>query len=219
MSIKYQMWLTYNAEKEKIQLPVLPETFKTNNGSSNDSMDITGLGEIIIMQSRPALQFSFSSFFPAARFPGVQVSSLTKPLELVQKINSWKASKKPVHFIATACGVDLYCSIEKFNYSEEGGDPGTYQYDITLKEYREITVRQVKVDIPSKEATVEKEEARVDNSVQPKTYTVKSGDCLWNIAKQFYGSGSDYTKIYNANKGTIGGNPNLIYPGQVLTLP
>ena len=219
MSTKYQMWLTYNAEKEKIQLPVLPETFKTNNGSSNDSTDITGLGEIIIMQSRPALEFSFSSFFPAARFPGVQVSSLTKPLELVQKINSWKASKKPVHFIATACGVDLYCSIEKFNYSEEGGDPGTYQYDITLKEYREITVRQVKVDIPSKEATVEKEEARVDNSVQPKTYTVKSGDCLWNIAKQFYGSGSDYTKIYNANKGTIGGNPNLIYPGQVLTLP
>lgn len=219
MSTKYQMWLTYNAEKEKIQLPALPETFKTNNGSSNDSMDITGLGEIIIMQSRPALEFSFSSFFPAARFPGVQVSSLTKPLELVQKINSWKASKKPVHFIATACGVDLYCSIEKFNYSEEGGDPGTYQYDITLKEYREITVRQVKVDIPSKEATVEKEEARVDNSVQPKTYTVKSGDCLWNIAKQFYGSGSDYTKIYNANKGTIGGNPNLIYPGQVLTLP
>ena len=75
------------------------------------------------------------------------------------------------------------------------------------------------MDIPAKEATVEKETARVDNSVQPKTYTVKSGDCLWNIAKQFYGSGSDYTKIYNANKGTIGGNPNLIYPGQVLTLP
>lgn len=26
-------------------------------------------------------------------------------------------------------------------------------------------------------------------------------------------------KIYNANKGVIGGNPNLIYPGQVLTIP
>lgn len=51
-----------------------------------------------------------------------------------------------------------------------------------------------------------------------KTYTVKSGDCLWNIAKQFYGSGAEYTKIYNANKGIIK-NPNLIYPGQVLTIP
>ena len=219
MSIKYRIWLTYNAEKEKIQLPVLPESFQTKNGSSNDSVDISGLGEITIMQSRPALQFSFSSFFPAAKFPGLQVSSITKPLTLIQKINTWKASKKPIHFIATACGVDLYCTIEQFDYSEEGGDPGTYQYSIALKEYREIAVRQVKVDIPSATATVKKDEPRVDNSVQPKTYTVKSGDCLWNIAKKYYGSGADYTKIYNANKGTIGGNPNLIYPGQVLTIP
>lgn len=219
MSIKYQMWLTYNAEKEKIQLPVLPESFQVSNGSKNDSVNVVGLGEIVIMQSRPALQFSWSSFFPATKFPGIQVSSITKPLTLVQKINEWKASKKPVHLIVTACGVDLFATIEDFSYSEEGGDPGTYQYSIKLKEYREITVRQVKVNIPKQTATVKKEEPRVDNTVQPKTYTVKSGDCLWNIAKKYYGSGAQYTKIYNANKGVIGGNPNLIYPGQVLTIP
>ena len=50
------------------------------------------------------------------------------------------------------------------------------------------------------------------------TYTVKAGDCLWNIAKKFYGNGAQYTKIYNANKNIIK-NPNLIYPGQVLTIP
>lgn len=50
-------------------------------------------------------------------------------------------------------------------------------------------------------------------------YIVKKGDCLWNIAKKFYGNGAQYTKIYNANRGVIGGNPNLIYPGQVLTIP
>ena len=27
------------------------------------------------------------------------------------------------------------------------------------------------------------------------------------------------TRIYEANRGIIGGNPNLIYPGQVLTIP
>lgn len=48
--------------------------------------------------------------------------------------------------------------------------------------------------------------------------TVKSGDCLWNIAKKQLGNGADYTKIYNLNKDKIK-NPNLIYPGQVLTLP
>ena len=51
------------------------------------------------------------------------------------------------------------------------------------------------------------------------TYTVVRGDCLWNIAKRFYGNGAKYTVIYDANRGVIGGNPNLIYPGQVLTIP
>lgn len=50
------------------------------------------------------------------------------------------------------------------------------------------------------------------------TYTVVKGDCLWNIAKKFYGSGAKYTLIYNANRGIIK-NPSLIYPGQVLTIP
>lgn len=75
------------------------------------------------------------------------------------------------------------------------------------------------MDIPKAVATVKKEEPRIDNTVQPQTYTVVSGDCLWNIAKKFYGNGSQYTKIYDANRGVIGGNPNLIYPGQVLTIP
>ena len=40
-----------------------------------------------------------------------------------------------------------------------------------------------------------------------------------NIAKKYYGDGSQYTKIYEANKGTIGSNPNLIKPGQKLVIP
>ena len=50
------------------------------------------------------------------------------------------------------------------------------------------------------------------------TYTVKKGDCLWNIAKLFLGDGSRWREIYNLNTDKIV-NPNLIYPGQVLTLP
>lgn len=51
-----------------------------------------------------------------------------------------------------------------------------------------------------------------------RTYTVKKGDSLWKIAKQFYGNGSKYTKIYDANTKKIA-NPNLIYVGQVFLIP
>ena len=51
-----------------------------------------------------------------------------------------------------------------------------------------------------------------------RTYTVKRGDSLWKIAKQFYGNGALYTKIYDANTKKIA-NPSLIYPGQVFVIP
>ena len=71
----------------------------------------------------------------------------------------------------------------------------------------------------TKTATVNNAEQRVDNSTTPDTYTVVYGDCLWNLAKKFYGSGAKYTKIYEANKSLIGPNPNTLYVGWVLTIP
>jgi nucleoid-associated protein YgaU len=47
---------------------------------------------------------------------------------------------------------------------------------------------------------------------------VVRGDNLWNIAHAHYGSGFHHTVIYGANKEQIR-DPDLIYPGQVFTLP
>lgn len=49
-------------------------------------------------------------------------------------------------------------------------------------------------------------------------YTVQTGDTLSEIAKQFYGDGSKYPIIFEANKEVIK-DPNLIYPGQMLRIP
>ncbi len=50
------------------------------------------------------------------------------------------------------------------------------------------------------------------------TYTVQPGDTLWKIAKQFYGDGNAYLKIFEANKGLLK-DPDHIYPGQELVIP
>jgi len=51
-----------------------------------------------------------------------------------------------------------------------------------------------------------------------KTYTVKSGDSLSKIAKQFYGEAGKWKKIHAANADKIP-NPDLIHPGLELTIP
>ncbi len=56
-------------------------------------------------------------------------------------------------------------------------------------------------------------------------YTVKAGDNLWDIAKTHYGLKTNASiqaavnKIYDANRSVIGGNPNIIKPGEHLVLP
>ena len=49
-------------------------------------------------------------------------------------------------------------------------------------------------------------------------YTVKAGDSLSKIAKQVYGDAGKWKKIHEANRDKIP-NPDLIHPGQELTIP
>ena len=51
-----------------------------------------------------------------------------------------------------------------------------------------------------------------------RTYTVVSGDSLSKIAKRFYGDAGQWKKIHAANMDKVP-NPDLIHPGQELTIP
>lgn len=50
------------------------------------------------------------------------------------------------------------------------------------------------------------------------TAVVQPGDSLWRLARSAYGSGTRFTVIYDANRGQIR-NPDVIFPGQVFSLP
>jgi nucleoid-associated protein YgaU len=67
--------------------------------------------------------------------------------------------------------------------------------------------------------------AKVDDAIQTqapapeaKFHTVVKGDTLSAIAKQEYGNANKYPAIFEANKPMLG-DPNKIYPGQVLRIP
>jgi LysM repeat protein len=68
----------------------------------------------------------------------------------------------------------------------------------------------------AEEPAVEEAAASEPEPAAARTYTVESGDTLWAIAEQFYGDGNKYQIIADAS-GIA--NPDLIQPGQVLTIP
>ena len=139
----------------------------------------------------------------------------------------------PQHLVFSgAFSLNIYAVITSYTATEEGGDVGTISYSITLKEYRSVTIKKytkpnTKKKAPAKQTKTKK---RVNNTQKKKTYKIKQGDCLWNIAKRYYGDGKKCTKIYNVNKSVLNKaakkhgysncrNGNLIFPGTTITIP
>lgn len=77
--------------------------------------------------------------------------------------------------------------------------------------------KSLKVNSSNAKKTTQKAvQSSSQSNTSQRKYTVKKGDCLWNIAKMYYGKGYEYTKISKANNI---GSSNLILPGQVLIIP
>lgn len=205
MSTNYKMYLTFNNETEKLRLPVLPEVIEITSGSKNESVDIVGLGEITIFQDQPAMQISFDSYFPT--------ESLS-PQGRIDTLLRWKKAKKPIHLIVTGTMINMFCSIENLAYREKGGDVGTIYYSLALKEYREVKVKSI--TMRGSTGITSGGAQRVDNRVRPNTYTVKSGDYLYKIAKVQCGNASKWKDIASLNDIN---SPYIITPNQSIKLP
>ncbi len=57
-----------------------------------------------------------------------------------------------------------------------------------------------------------------DNVSTIRAVTVQKGDTLWAISRERFGDGVLYVKLFEANRESIR-DPDLIYPGQIFTIP
>lgn len=104
-------------------------------------------------------------------------------------------------------------------------DSNGYSHSATVIKTDFGTTLKVKETKKVSKELVQIEEKKVSSPISSKTktpvrtHTVKKGECcLWGIAKKYYGNGSLYTKIYDANTNEAV-KPDSTYIGQVLVIP
>lgn len=222
----------YDVYMDKCLLPVTPSklTFKINN--KNKTMILIEEGEINIPKKAGLTDIDFECEIPQVKQPyAVYPAGFKGATYFLNYFEELKTSKKPFQFIVCRqspngkkfFNTNIKVTLEDYKITEDAKQGFDLKVKISLKQWRDYGTKTVNITLSNSKAKASVEPTRETvNSPAPaasQTYTVVRGDCLWNIAKRFYGNGSKYTVIYNANKGVIGGNPNLIYPGQVLTIP
>lgn len=112
-------------------------------------------------------------------------------------------------------------TLEDYKVSDDVKEGLDLVVSITMKEARHYGTKIMNFAIVPEQpipAAASPEPERPAARPQVKTHTVKSGDCLWNIAKKQLGDGSRWKEIHDLNRDKIS-NPNLIHPGLVLVMP
>ena len=224
MAVK--IMLQFNGKQ--LTLPINPEELNITQSTENEDMNIIGVGKAT-RKGEPGLRhFSIESFFPAPHsyyYTGVTPKSC---IQFIKEINKAENKNNNVGKIVTSGlpeNLNMYFVIDEFDYDHKAGEEDDIYYTLALKEYVPYGVTTVKVQTSGLKAAraaspVKKVEAKPTAEVPAnRTYTVVRGDCLWNITKACCGDGSRWRELYELNTDVIGGNPNLIYPGQVLILP
>ena len=212
-----------------VLLPITPEKFTVKIKNANKTITLINEGEVNFLKEAGLTEFEFDALIPAVQYAFANYDGGFKsPAYFTNHFEKLKTEKKPFQFIVTRKMPDgkllfdtnMTVSLESYTIKEDAKEGFDSVVSFKLKQYRQFGTKIVKV-VDDKASVTDKRQE--NNSPAPSkeketTYTVKKGDCLWNIAKKFYGDGSKYTKIYEANKDKIK-NPNLIYPDQVFVIP
>ena len=219
--MSYSVYFKYGGKKYK--LPVNPEEIKRSRELNIENYQVLGTGQVSVPSYYNLEEFSFEAEFPSQDYHYMNSGARADADYYEKMFRKAQKNMKPVRFIASndiTDDISVMVLVKSVEAVEKAGEEGDKYLSIKLQEYKDPGKRYVAVQTVA--ATVKQEDTAAAAETNPavtenKTHTVQSGDTLWAIAKKYYGNGGQYTKIASANPDIK--NPNLIYPGQVLSIP
>ena len=214
-----------------VLLPIPPKKLELKISNQNKTYDLMNYSEINVLKNPGLTSIEFEVLLPNVKYPfAMYKNDFQNAKYYLGILENLKVNKSAFQFIVirkfpngnSIFDTNIKVSIEDYTITDSTDEGFDTKVKIKLKQYREYSTKTVQVTIKQYKPPVVTRTVTTNNTAASKpsgqNYTVKRGDCLWNIAKKYYGNGSKYTTIYNANRDKIK-NPNLIYPGQKLTIP
>ena len=219
------MEIYLGTDDDKIRFPVVPSTIGVNRSNNIDTQSVLKLGEVPIFNGTSLKTIELTSFFPNQEYSFCDYTGFMKPYEFSHKIQKWMYEGKPLRIIVTDSPTNMQCLIQQFDTVEQDGTRDLY-YTLSLLEYRPVEVPTLSNSNTGNSSnnsqnTSRPSETNTSSNNQQKSHKVIKGDSLWDIAQKYYGNGSLYPKIKEANKSKYPSlaKSNVIYTNMELIIP
>ena len=199
--------LWHNNGEERIYFTVNPARLTVTRPNENRVRSLAMGGTVNIWGGRGLREVKLTTFLPAATSPFYNGQ---EPESVLAMLKSWQDSGDPVRLIISGSDINDAFLIEDVSETLAEGDRDV-GLTLTLREYKFKS--SLAALAGGSAASVSK--TRTDERVTPKTYTVKKGDTLWDIACRYYGDGTKWGAI--AAKNGVA-DPRKLQIGKVLTL-
>lgn len=228
----------FKVDSDVLTLPITPSELTIKVGSKNKVVTLINEGDINILKSPALVDVEFEARFPMRKYPySREVKDFQTYFDTFKEL---KEKKKSFRFIVSrntlkskkSWDTNLLVALEEFELSENADEGDDVIISFKLKQFKPYGIKRLDISQygVTKNNGGSSRSSGNSGSASAQSYTVKSGDCLWNIAKKFYGNGALWTTIYNANKSAIeadakrhgkssSSNGHWIYPGLTLTIP
>ena len=214
------MEIYLGTDNDKIRFPVVPSSIGVNRSNNIDTESVIKLGEVPIFNGTSLKTIEFTSFFPNQEYSFCDYTGFMKPYEFSEKIQKWMYEGKPLRVIVTDSPTNMQCLVQQFDTVEQDGTRDLY-FTLNLLEYRPIEVPNLSNSSSSSSSdNLTRPSEEITNNTQ-KTHKVVKGDCLYDVAKKYYGNGNLYPKIKEANTSkypSLAKN-NIIYVNWELIIP
>lgn len=201
-----------STSKELI-LPVTPPRYFWRHPTKIEVVSLDQLGEATLHGGYKMGDCTLENvLLPAQQYPFMVPGSRAAPYEYLYDLEVWCDKGAQLQWIVSGTSVNASVLIEEITQGEQDGTNDLY-ITIAMRQWQRLETPVLALSGGG--ATTARDSQT--GAASTKTYTVQSGDCLWNLAEKYYGDGTQYKKLAAANPEIT--NPNLIYPGQVLTIP
>lgn len=204
-------------------MPETPSKLSVKIKGKNSTLTLLSGGELNFLKSPGLSEITLPLVFP-------MLTAEKRPDYYLGLFEKAVTEKTPTTFKLTRTtpngqllfDTSMKVSIEDYTIDENASNGLDVSVSANLKQYSSFSTGTKTVSLAEKngkiETTAVTKERSAETAPKANTHTVIKGETLWGIAKKYYGDGAKYDRIYNANTDKIK-NPNLIYVGQVLTIP